>query len=421
MERYNPWWVGEQDENFQKWQQKPIKWVPELINKISLQPFSLHFLTGPRQVGKTTTLKILIHNLLEKGEDPHALFYYPCDELENFQELGDILDAFHSSQSVRKVSKSIIVLDEITFVKEWWRAIKARIDRNQFKKSILIITGSSSIELLKEKERFPGRRGNGEDFILLPLDFQEYVSLFLNDLVVSILNSSITIEQILKPNLIYKNRVQLLFNDYLKTGGFPIPIQNYFKTKKIPTSTKKTYLDWIRGDLLQFKKNNSFMKEIFKYLLETRASPISWLSISKNTSINSPHTVNSYIETLEDLHLIKILYLISPEKQIRYRKNKKIHFIDPFLVNILAEYTNSNVLEENKVESVVASHFSRIFPSYYWKNGSEVDIVSIIEDVLVGFEVKWGPKRWKKPLHLKYCSVLEKEYLPLFLASVSWH
>jgi len=411
MERYNPWWVGEQDENFQKWQQKPIKWVPELINKISLQPFSLHFLTGPRQVGKTTTLKILIHNLLEEGEDPHALFYYPCDELENFQELGDILDAFHSSLSVRKVSKSIIILDEITFVKEWWRAIKARIDRNQYKKSILIITGSSSIELLKEKERFPGRRGNGEDFILLPLDFQEYASLFLNDLVVSTLDSSSTIEKILQPNLIYKNRIQLLFQDYLKTGGFPIPIQNYVKTKKIFPSTKKTYLDWIRGDLLQLKKNNSFMKEIFKYLLETRASPISWLSISKSTSINS----------LEELHLINILYLISPEKQIRYRKNKKIHFIDPFIVDILAEYTNSNVLEENLVESVVASHFCRIFPTYYWKNRSEVDIVSLIEDVLVGFEVKWGPKRWKKPLHLKKCYILEKEYLPLFLASVSWH
>lgn len=91
----------------------------------------------------------------------------------------------------------------------------------------MIITGSSSIELLKEKERFPGRRGNGQDYLLLPLSFQEYTSLFLKDLVISSFNSSLTVEQIIQPNLIYKNRIQALFQDYLKTGGFPIPIQNF--------------------------------------------------------------------------------------------------------------------------------------------------------------------------------------------------
>ncbi|MCF2140854.1 MAG: ATP-binding protein [Candidatus Lokiarchaeota archaeon] len=421
MERYNPWWIGEEDENFQNWQQKQIKWIPDIIEKITLEPFSLHFLTGPRQVGKTTTIKILIHNLLENGENPHNILYYPCDELINFQELGEILDNFISRQISRNSSITIIILDEITFVKEWWRAIKSRIDQNLFKKSILIITGSSSIELLKEKERFPGRRGNGQDYLLLPLSFQEYTSLFLKDLVISSFNSSLTVEQIIQPNLIYKNRIQALFQDYLKTGGFPIPIQNFFNLKKIQMSTKRTYLDWIRGDLLKFKKNETYMKEIFKYLLESRVSPISWLSISKNTSINSPHTVNAYIETLENLYLLNILYLISPEKQIKYRKNKKIHFIDPFIVKILSEYTNSTVLSENLVESIVASHFSRIYPTFYWKNHSEVDVVLLIDSILIGFEIKWGPKRWKKPIHLKKVSVLEKDTIPLFLASIKWH
>lgn len=133
MERYNPWWIGEEDENFQNWQQKQIKWIPDIIEKITLEPFSLHFLTGPRQVGKTTTIKILIHNLLENGENPHNILYYPCDELINFQELGEILDNFISRQISRNSSITIIILDEITFVKEWWRAIKSRIDQNLFK------------------------------------------------------------------------------------------------------------------------------------------------------------------------------------------------------------------------------------------------------------------------------------------------
>ena len=34
-----------------------IKWVPEIINDVSLEPFSLNFIFGPRQVGKTTLIK----------------------------------------------------------------------------------------------------------------------------------------------------------------------------------------------------------------------------------------------------------------------------------------------------------------------------------------------------------------------------
>jgi len=122
-----------------------------------------------------------------------------------------------------------------------------------------------------------------------------------------------------------------LFLDYLKTGGFPLPIQDYFSTKSIRSSTKRTYLDWIRGDLLKFKKNQGFMKEILQVLLASRASPISWLSISKNTSINSPHTVNSYLETLENLYLIIIFYMISPEKRIQYRKRVILFFTAKFM------------------------------------------------------------------------------------------
>jgi predicted AAA+ superfamily ATPase len=53
MERYNPWWLGEEDEDYKTWSEKKIKWIPKLVSEISIQPYSLHFLVGPRQVGKT--------------------------------------------------------------------------------------------------------------------------------------------------------------------------------------------------------------------------------------------------------------------------------------------------------------------------------------------------------------------------------
>lgn len=61
MEEQNPWWKGKDlvknDPDLRKWLDSKIKWVPEIINEVSLEPFSLNFIFGPRQVGKTTLIK----------------------------------------------------------------------------------------------------------------------------------------------------------------------------------------------------------------------------------------------------------------------------------------------------------------------------------------------------------------------------
>ncbi len=98
--------------------------------------------------------------------------------------------------------------------------------------------------------------------------------------------------------------------------------------------------------------------------------------------------------------------------------NKKIHFIDPFIHRLMAEYTRSEILTEHVVESTVAAHLSRKSRTFYWKNGSEIDMIGIINDKQVGFEVKWGPKSWKKPKHLTQTFLLTKEVIPIFLASL---
>ena len=75
----NPWWLGKEhikeDVDYRKWEEKKIKWTPEIVDKININPFSLHFIFGPRQVGKTTAVKLLINKLLEK-KNPKSIFYF---------------------------------------------------------------------------------------------------------------------------------------------------------------------------------------------------------------------------------------------------------------------------------------------------------------------------------------------------------
>ena len=419
MERYNPWWANEADIIYETWQSSKLKWIPDIINKIKLKPYSLHFLSGPRQVGKTTAIKILIHKLLEK-KDPKSIFYYSCDELTDHKELGDVLDNYISARKSWDIERSYIFLDEITFVSDWFRAVKSRIDSGDFKSDVLVLTGSATLDLLKHKELFPGRRGFGLDHVLYPLDFSNYVSLFGG---LKLKSGSIsTLEKNSTANKIYSESLKELFSQYIITGGFPRSILDFHKYKKISLETVKTYLDWLRGDWSKAGKSDKYMKEILFYLIRAVGTPISWHGISTETSVNSPNTVRSYIETLEGIHSLLILNLITPTGKVEYKKNKKVHFTDPFIFRVMEHYLNVDISLDWLFEATVASHLARAFDVFYWRGSGgrqlEVDVICKHKDSQIGFEVSRGVKRWKAPWHIKKGYLLDRDSLPLYLAAL---
>lgn len=423
MEDQNPWWMNEEDHTYERWRDSKIRWIPSIIGKFSIDPYALHFLVGPRQVGKTTAVKIFIYKLLKekKKRNPRSIFYYSCDELSDYRELGEVLDGYMSARSGWGIKSSTIFLDEVTFVEDWWRAVKSRIDRGVFSRDVLFITGSASIEMLKQKEYFPGRRGNGIDINFLPMDFGEYVEKFgrigLKKTGIDDLDG---MDRAISANGLYSNRIIEFFKNYLRTGGFPIPIKEFMEKGKISVNSKKIYLDWLRGDWRRVGKSDKYMKEVISYILSAKLSPVSWIGMAKETSINSPHTARSYVEALEHSFAVKVLNMISPDFKVLYRKNKKIHVTDPFIYQVLSYYTGREILEENVVESVVACHLSRVAETYFWRNRTELDAVSIINGRQVGFEVKWGFKPVRRPSHLSRVISLKRENLPLFLSSISW-
>ncbi len=422
MEEYNPWWVGEEDYQYIEWRESKIKWIPKVIGELKVEPYSLNFIVGPRQVGKTTLIKIFIHEYLLNKYPAKSIFYYSCDELADYRELGEVLDQYISSRSGWGIKSSIIFLDEITFVDEWWRALKARIDRGVFKKDVLYITGSASIELLKGRERFPGRRGYGRDIFYLPMAFDEYAEIFGNlRLAKNTFDELVDSLDVIKANMIYRERLKNLFQNYLMTGGFPIPIKEFYSKGSISIYSLKTYLDWLYSDWNRIGKSVRYMKEILSYILSARLTPISWLNIARETSINSPNTVRSYIEALEDLFVLKVLNILSPDKKVLFRKNKKIHVTDPFLYRVISYFTGREVLQETIVESVVTQHISRVADVYFWRNKSEVDVVVLYNGRQIGFEVKWTFKKpTRKTRHLDKIYLLDKDLIPVFLSSISW-
>jgi predicted AAA+ superfamily ATPase len=393
--KHNPWWKGEEDHHLSRWKGMKIRWVPSWIEEISLKPFSLNFVIGPRQVGKTTGLKILISKLLE-SRDPKEVVYFNCDFAPDFHALKKVLDRFLELRKSWGVSSSLVFLDEVTSTRGWWRLIKGYIDLGIFENDILTVTGSSSLRLRGEVELFPGRRGEGKEIVVYPLSFREFLRVqgigvkVTGDLKRDMANASIKEEEILRA-----------FQTYLRTGGFPASIN------EVPTATED-FLGAIEGEILRLGRSVSLVREILASIFQKAPSPLSYSTIASDTSGYSYKTVAEYLEVLKGLMILDIASF-RENGRVLQRKEKKIFFLDPFIARTLSVWSGQEFLESALYEWVVQSHLLRKFGEvYYYRNSYEVDCIAGELKV----EVKKGKPHRRYP---KQVLVLE-ENLPMFLA-----
>jgi len=379
----NPWWIYEQweqrDKNLIDYNSIKIKWIPDWINLISLEPFSLNFIIGPRQVGKTTGIKLLIKKLIEKNINPKALVYIDCEAFPDFVYLRRIIE---ECLEIGKKETKFIFLDEVTSIEYWWKTIKFLIDSGKLQNCVVTVTGSSSLKVRRDIELFPGRTGKGRFIEVLPLNFKEYVEIMG-----------------IKYYKLEYDRVLKLFKKYLETGGFPLTI-NDFSSSHI--------LNAYIGEFVRFNKSLEIIKETFASLVSKLPSPLSYRAIAKDTSGYSYKTIQEYLEFIRDLYILDFAYFKEGNK-IRYRKERKIFFRDPLLMNIFSLWSGTKYLYSALIENVVQEHLLRRFGEiYYYRNSYEIDCIA----KNLKIEVKAGKPHRRYP---KNVTILEEEDIPRFL------
>jgi len=406
----NPWWKGREklgdDEDYRKWETKKHKWIPDFIGKIDLKRYSLNFILGPRQVGKTTSLKLLVKRLLDLGVDVERIFYFRCDKISDFKELDEIVSGYLDMRRRMGIKSSYILLDEITFPREWYRSIKFLIDSGKLREDVLVLTGSTSLLAKREVEMFPGRRGKGRDFTLLPLSFRDFVKVADVDLYSKLPTFKNLNEDEIKAKtsacLPLLDELNLLFEDYMVCGGFPLAVESFLIDGHVERSVYEAYLAWLKNDITRVGRSVEIARAVLKVLLTKTPSPISWESIAKEIEIKSPKTASAYIHLLNSLFVTLTLYHIDPSRgSVNFGKNKKIHFLDPFFYTLFSDWCLVELrdFEPKIVEAIVASHLARYTSTggefgrnvFYWRNREEVDVI-VESNGLKGFEIKWGGK-----------------------------
>ena len=176
----NPWWENESaielDKHINALKNFKYTHNPPLLNE-DFKPGNLYTIRGPRQIGKTTFLKMFIRKKL-RTVPKNNIFYWSCDNLVTGKDLIDLLNEYADFCKVMDARPEYILLDEITGIAHWQRSLKFIIDNDITPNACFILTGSNALDLRSGSERLPGRRGkHGKDLFILPLTFREYVEL----------------------------------------------------------------------------------------------------------------------------------------------------------------------------------------------------------------------------------------------------
>lgn len=320
----------------------------------------LYIIRGPRQIGKSSWLKTILLNYSKKNK---SCFYLSCEILESFKELTEIL---------RSVSnRDIILLDEITFVKDWDRSIKHFVDSGY--KGIIVITGSHIHDLKTGSDRMPGRFDGGGEYYLLPMDFHEFRA---------VRNQAGWSQSKLED-----------LECYFRVGGFPIAVAEAGKKGEIPKKALETYWKWLSGDIVRLGRQESYLSEIMIQVALTMQTPISYQSLAKKTSLGSHNTIQEYLSILESCFAVRILPAIDISTgAVKIKKNKKIYFTDPLIYWLALSLGRVKVKDysyDKLAEMCANEYISRNLKrfGYFSANSGEIDFVSPKNWAI---EVKWS-------------------------------
>lgn len=374
------------DPHLRKLQGLPVVYHSPLLQNISSNIPGIYSLTGGRQVGKTTAVKLWMLHLLRSGIAPRQIAFLTGELIDDHHVLVRLVQEILSAPSA--TGRHVLIVDEVTYIQDWDKGIKYLADAGAFENTILLITGSDSVLIQDARKRFPGRRGKSSDvdFHLYPLTFREFL-------------------EVTKAQSDSFVQLMRLWDEYLIHGGFLPAINEYLKEKTIHPATLATYSDWIRGDVLKRGKSEQYLRELLGGVQKRIGSQVTWNSLSRELSIEHPQTISDYLQLLEGMDVLFVQYALSENKLVAApKKARKVLFSDPFISHAVRHWLHpipnpyeeqilpairDSILSSRLTESAVVNHYARKAPTFYIKGEGEVDIAYIEGKHFIPIEIKW--------------------------------
>lgn len=333
-------------------------------------------LNGPRQSGKTTLAKFVAKDGYE---------YLTLDDATTLAAAKADPTGF-----IRGLDR--VILDEVQRAPDLMLAIKKSVDEDR-RPGRFLITGSANLLTMKvARESLAGRM---EVISLLPLAQAEIRNQkgasFLDQIFTGKLPAKI--QPIVGPELI----------DVVLTGGYPSVLERDNPRRR--RDWCRAYIDAIAErdvrDISTIEKAGE-IPNLIRVAASHSAQLLRIQSVSQDLKLSNK-TVESYLDVLEQLFLVKRLEPWHRNDLSRLIKTPKLHFMDSALLGAARAVTAEKVSEDRSLlgsvlESFVFAELQRLaafyddrlrFSFYRDKDQVEVDVVLENEaNEMVGIEVK---------------------------------
>jgi len=223
----------------------------------------------------------------------------------------------------------------------------------------LIITGSNS--KLLSKELSTHLTGRYIQINIFPFSFKEFLKLD---------NRELTDSEI---------RAKLFL--YITNGGFPEPLVKELDYKEYLSTLFDSI---IYKDIVKRFKIRSVegIESLSSYLISNIAREFSYRTLSQITKCKSVHTVEKYLEYLEEAFIFFKLKKFSPKVKEQTTSNKKIYCVDNGFVTAKAFKLSADI--GRLYENAVAIEFKKMEMNgkirvYYWKSSQQEEVDFVVK------------------------------------------
>jgi len=307
---------------------------------------------GPRRAGKSF---FAVHMLNKAGNFGYANF--DDEKLVEVKDYDEIVNTINSLYNNPKY----LLFDEIQNLNRW----ELFVNRLQRQGHNLIITGSNS--KLLSKELATHLTGRHLLVNIFPFSFNESLKLE---------NKELT-----------ESEIKTKLFSYIKYGGYPEPLVKKLDHKDYLSTLFNSiiYKDIVRRFRI---RSVQAIEDLAAYLISNIAQEFSYNNLSKVTRCRSVHTVEKYLNYLEETFIFFKLNRFSFKVKEQIAVNKKIYCIDNGFIHAKAFklspdmgklYENAVAIELKKLEGNGTANI------YYWKNPQQEEVDFVVKE---GLKVK---------------------------------
>ena len=422
----NLWWSSPawraSDPHLMLLKAQPLRLRATFVTGLDLHDPGIHILRGPRQVGKSTDLKLLVERALEAGFPPRSIVYLALDLLED-QSLVDFAASVRRAKDLAdEQSPGLILLDEVTAVGRWQTAVKSLWDQGAIRDDVVVCTGSSAVDLQHgAAERLPGRREAGLDHLVLPQSFAAFAHAVGGGIPRS---PGLTVAELLEPDgegLLHEMRphgpaLERALRSYLRFGGLPAAVAEALGGAHEPSGRVKRVLeDSLVKEVQRRGASVPAAHALLERVVRSLGSKISWSSMAREMDVplgrgrGQPNhqTLRDYIELLAGGYFLFVTYFWRSGSQTNEQsRDKKVFFADPLLHTIALDHapglsTDMAALVENTIGMALLRRYEpedRLIETFVlperlhiWQTarGGEIDFVCGPRSELDVVEVKY--------------------------------